>query len=611
MGPWALLSFDHLYYQSKGGTAQEHMRPIHLTQCQALPWGKRNFTARRATTDLPSSAELRPRLFTTTVSGQPIMPIPTRSLSLREPRKQNSTTVRTTTTTTTTTTGKPASTTSTSATSTSSSAATSTENLVTRSKSLLPVRDEGRATRPSRLQQPSEPRVAQRTSKASDKAPQSQPAQENTGITRRQSLIRPSPLKPSAPLKPTSASSRRPTVAPSPSSPVKQEIPSRQNGRPLSPKKTETLSRQNGPPLSPKKTDMPPPPRLARSASLRQPAAPSSSTPTVTRGHARHRSQGIATPSGGQSPRKVDPPSPFPTSATVRSRAQLSTYQQPLSPKKVAKPATATQAAAPPAVDADSSLLPSSWPEIAALQTELLQLSLVHLSSCKQHNEWETTAEARLRRDYNLVAGDYQAALADEKEYQRQLNGHALHHWLENTRERNGQRGFAEQIRILSQVAEEVYNLSDNLDGRHTVAVQEFEVWFQRVEEIRTIRFHHGRNLDQVVFIDPLNHGWRDETSALVMKLELCLRQLQSLDILGYGDPGPLGDSALFRTAKGLEEMASMMVEELNTIRKIESDVVKSEREWVSQLARQLTANQAHDQKRPTVGMWRRPSLNS
>ncbi|RDH17932.1 hypothetical protein M747DRAFT_284218 [Aspergillus niger ATCC 13496] len=548
------------------------------------------------------------------------MPIPTRSLSLREPRKQRlrATIPRMLSLSTNTTdvcyhhqTEFYYSAHNDNDNNNNNGAATSTENLVTRSKSLLPVRDEGRATRPSRLQQPSEPRVAQRTSKASDKAPQSQPAQENTGITRRQSLIRPSPLKPSAPLKPTSASSRRPTVAPSPSSPVKQEIPSRQNGRPLSPKKTETLSRQNGPPLSPKKTDMPPPPRLARSASLRQPAAPSSSTPTVTRGHARHRSQGIATPSGGQSPRKVDPPSPFPTSATVRSRAQLSTYQQPLSPKKVAKPATATQAAAPPAVDADSSLLPSSWPEIAALQTELLQLSLVHLSSCKQHNEWETTAEARLRRDYNLVAGDYQAALADEKEYQRQLNGHALHHWLENTRERNGQRGFAEQIRILSQVAEEVYNLSDNLDGRHTVAVQEFEVWFQRVEEIRTIRFHHGRNLDQVVFIDPLNHGWRDETSALVMKLELCLRQLQSLDILGYGDPGPLGDSALFRTAKGLEEMASMMVEELNTIRKIESDVVKSEREWVSQLARQLTANQAHDQKRPTVGMWRRPSLNS
>ncbi|BCR95690.1 uncharacterized protein AKAW2_20630S [Aspergillus luchuensis] len=534
------------------------------------------------------------------------MPIPTRSLSLREPRKQNSTTVRTTTT------GKPASTTSTSATSTSSSAATSTENLVTRSKSLLPIRDEGRATRSSRLQPPSEPRVAQRPSKPSDKVLQSQqPAQENTGITRRQNLIRPSPLKPSAPLKPTSTSSRRPTVAPSLSSPIKQEIPSRQNGRPLSPKKFETPARQNGRPLSPKKTDMPPPPRLARSASLRQPATSSSSTPSVARGHARHRSQGIGLPSGPQSPRKVDPPSPFPTSATVRSRAQLSTYQQPLSPKKVAKPATATQAADSPAVDTDSSLLPSSWPEIAALQTELLQLSLVHLSSCKQHIEWETTAEARLRSDYNLVASDYRAALGDEKEYQRQLNGNALHHWLENTRERNEQRGFAEQIRILSQVAEEVYNLSDNLEGRHTVAVQDFEAWFQRVEEIRTFRLHHGRNLDQVVFVDPLNHGWRDETSALVMKLELCLRQLQSLDILGYGDPGPLGDSALFRTAKGLEEMASMMIEELNTIRKIESDVVKSERDWVSQLARQLTANPAHDRKVPAVGMWGRPSLKS
>ncbi|PYI00981.1 hypothetical protein BO78DRAFT_423998 [Aspergillus sclerotiicarbonarius CBS 121057] len=514
------------------------------------------------------------------------MPIPTRSISLREPRKQSSTTGRATA-------GKPAPTISPAATGTPSTAATGNENLTPRNKSLLPVRDDGRATRSSRLQQPAESRISQRASKPSEKGQQS--AQEATGIARRQSLIRPSPLKPSVPLKPTitSTASRRATITPSPSSPVKQEIASKQNGRPL----------------SPKKTDMPPPPRLGRSASVRQLAASSSSTPSVARGHTRHRSQGI-TLAPSQTSRKVEPPSPSPT-ATPRSRAQFTTYQQSFSPKKAAKPATTAPLADPHAVDTDSSLIPSSWPEVAALQTELLQLSLVHLSSSRQHVEWETGAEAQLRSEYDSVASDYRAALSEEKGHQTQLNGQALHHWLGNSRERNGQQGFAEQIRVLSQVAEEVYNLSDSLGGRYTVAIQEFEAWFQKVEDIRNNRLHQGRGLDQVVFIDPLNQAWRDEASTLAMKLELCLRQLQSLDILGYGEAGPLGGSALFRTATSLEEMTNMMIEELNTIRKIESDVVKSERVWVSQLARQLTAVSAHDQVLPRVGLWKQPSLHS
>ncbi|RAL02351.1 uncharacterized protein BO80DRAFT_454045 [Aspergillus ibericus CBS 121593] len=513
------------------------------------------------------------------------MPIPTRSLSLREPRKQSSTAGRATA-------GKPAPTTSTAATGTTSTAATGNENLP-RGKSLLPIRDDARVTRSSRPQQQPENRTSQRASKPSEKGQQS--AQETTGIARRQSLIRPSPLKPSVPLKPTISStvSRRTNVAPGPSSPVKQEIASKQYGRPL----------------SPKKTDMPPPPRMVRSASLRQLAASSSSTPSVTRGHTRHRSQGI-TLAPSQTSRKVEPPSPSPT-ATPRSRAQFTTYQQAFSPKKSAKPATAAPLTDASAVDTDSSLIPSSWPEVAALQTELLQLSLVHLSSSQQHVEWEGNAEAQLRIEYDSVASDYRAALSEEKGYQTQLNGQALHYWLENSRERNGQQSFTEQVRVLSQVAEEVYDLSDSLGGRYAVIVQEFEAWFQGVEDIRTQRLRPDRALDEVVFIDPLNQTWRNEASALVMKLELCLRQLQSLDILGYGEAGDLGGSALFRTATRLEEMANMMIEELNTIRKIESDVVKSERVWVSQLARQLTAVSAHDQRRPRVGMWKQSLLHS
>ncbi|PWY86961.1 hypothetical protein BO70DRAFT_394977 [Aspergillus heteromorphus CBS 117.55] len=500
-----------------------------------------------------------------------------------------------------TTTGKPASTASTAGNGTPSNPASGNENLTTRGKSLLPVRDDGRSTtRSLRLPQQPESRIAQRATRPPEKAQQHRqdqpPTPESTGITRRQSLIRPSPLKPSAPLKPTvtSTTPKRAAFAPSPSSPVKQETASRQNGRPL----------------SPKKTDMPPPPaRLARSASLRQPTASSSSTPTVTRGHARHRSQGV-TLAPGPVLRKIESPSPSTTMGT-RSRTQFTTYQQNFSPKKTSKPATTTPSVEAPAVNADPGLAPSAWPEIAALQTELLQLILVHSASLRQYIEWEAGAETQLRSEYDSVAGDYRAASNDEKEHQRRLNGQALHCWLQNSRGHNGHQGFAEQIQVLSQITDDVYNLSDNLGGRYTIVVQQFESWFQRVEDIRNHRLHHGQGSDQMVFIDPLDHTWRDEMSTLTMKLELCLRQLQSLDILGYGEAGPVDGSALFRTAKSLEEMVHLMVEEVNTIRKIESDVVKAERVWVSQLARQLTTVLPHDQKLPRVGVWRQPSFQS
>ncbi|PYH90090.1 hypothetical protein BO71DRAFT_434203 [Aspergillus ellipticus CBS 707.79] len=523
------------------------------------------------------------------------MPIPTRSLSLREPRKQASTAGRTTA-------GKPASTASTASTASSgtlSSTASGNENLTTRTKSLLPVRDDSRLTRSSRLPQQSESRIAQRAIKPPEKTQQQRqdPAStpESTGLPRRQSLIRPSPLKPSVPAKPTvtSTAPKRTTFAPSPSSPVKKEAAPRQNGRPL----------------SPKKTDMPPPPRLARSASLRQPTASSSTTPTVTRGHARHRSQGVTL---GPAPvlRKIESPSPS-TTTTTRSRTQFTAYQQSFSPKKAAKPATATSSAEASTASIDPSILPSTLPEIAALQTELLQLSLVHVSSLREYGEWEADAETRLRREYDTVAGVYRAVSNGEREHQRLLNGQALHYWLQNSRGHNGQRGFAEQIQMLSQVADEVYNLSDSLGGRYTKAVEQFEGWFQRVEDIRNYRLQQGRGWDQGIFIDSLDHTWREEMSTLIMKLELCARQLQSLDILGYGEAGPLNGSALFRTAKSLEEMVNLMAEEANTMRKIEGDVVKSERAWVSQLARQLTTVSPPEQRLPRVGVWRQPSFRS
>ncbi|KAL4944000.1 hypothetical protein BDV06DRAFT_188295 [Aspergillus oleicola] len=404
----------------------------------------------------------------------------------------------------------------------------------------------------------------------------------STLLTRRQSLIRPSGLKLPSSIKTTTPSTSTRTGTRVPTSPIKNDDAARS---------------QIARPASPKKTDMPPPPRPVRSASLRQPASSTAGTPTAPRGHTRHRSQ-VVTPAS-------KPLQTASAATTPRTRNQFSTYQQQFSPKKATNMSTPTpNTSAPP--EQTSSLIPSSWPEIAALQTELLQLSLLHQSGLQRNGQWESEVEAQLRSKYNLVAGDYRAILDEEKESQRKLNGQALQYWLKNSREHKGQYGFGEQVRLLSQVAQEVYDVSDVHGGRYTMAILEFESWLHRAEKIQNAR-QNVAGQECEVFIDPIHRNWKEEINSLIMKLELVQRQLQSLDILGYGEVEALGEPALLRTVKGLDDLASQMVEELKLIRKIEADIVRTEKQRVSQLAQQLVEMQSReDFSIPRTGLWTR-----
>ncbi|KAA8643563.1 uncharacterized protein ATNIH1004_010332 [Aspergillus tanneri] len=493
------------------------------------------------------------------------MPIPTRSLSLREPRKPKPSNLGCTGAT------KTVSTT----TAVSSNPPTNGPDNAARNKSLLPVRDDGRPAGVSRLQQPQESRLPERGTKPVQKAQQQNGrSPEPNGIARRQSLIRRSPLRTttssSAKAPPVASTTpRRTTLAQGLSSPSKQDAEPQQNDRST----------------SPKKTNMPPPLRPVRSTSLRQPASSSTGagSSATLRGHVRHRSQ-VTTSVPGQGSRKLESPSPSTT--TLLTRANFTTYQQHFSPKKTMdKPVAAHQSGSP--VGLDPSLIPSSRPEIAALQTELLQLSLLHQSALQQDAEWKTKVEGQLRTKYNSVAERYQRMIVEEKEYQRRLNGQALQGWLGNSREHNGQQRFAEQI-------------------------QRFEGWFQQATEIKDFRLQQGRPSDHTVFIDPIDTAWKEEVYAMTMKLELSSRRLESLDILGYGEVERLNNSALLRMVKGLDEMIKLMVAELSVIRKIEADIMRSEKQWVSQLARQLIATKPPPQeKAPRLGMWRQASLKS
>ncbi|GIK02176.1 hypothetical protein Aspvir_006221 [Aspergillus viridinutans] len=459
-------------------------------------------------------------------------------------------------------------------------------------------------------------------------APAPAAATATAANTRRRSLMRPSPLK-TGTATATNAGTRTGTgtgtgtatgIGTNPSGRVATTPKSATfgaQGLSTSPRKRDGVSS-----MSPKKTDMPPPARPTRSASMRQPlkagagAGAGSGAPATGVRHVRHQSQ-IVAPSSSQTrvSKRSDSQSSGSTSTTAglaagRSSGQFTTYQQQFSPRKVVRPAASSAARA--SADGEDSLIPAAWPEIAALQTELLQLSLLHSSSLQQMAALEAESGEQLQTKYDAVAKTYRAIVGEEKECQRLLNGQALNRWLENASEQGGRQNFAAQIQVFSQLVQEVCDLTDS-GGRYTMLVQEFEEWFRRAQAIESMRLHRQQgDASHVVFIDPLDRVWKDEVHAMTMKLEQSLRQLQSLDIAGYDGPEQvLADAALVRTAKGLDVMIASMVDELKAIRRIEAQIVRSEREWVSQLTAELAATHPRDGRGPRPGMWRTALLRS
>ncbi|KAJ5654688.1 hypothetical protein N7490_001691 [Penicillium lividum] len=426
-----------------------------------------------------------------------------------------------------------------------------------RARTLLPQRSNPMRDDATRLPPP-----ARRDTSPKRPISEGKASSTTTGATpaRRQSLIRPGTLKVSSTRSKVAPTKTAPTFTPpSPRKPMRS--PTQPSARPPSPKK-----------------EMPPPSRPTRSSSLRQPVR---TDPLPAKGHLRHRSQ-------------IIPPNTKPIPDAQKPRAGFSTYQQQYSPKKPTKPPTPT-----PGDTTSNGLIPTSWPDIAALQTELLQLSLFHSSALEGHAEWKAESESQLRTKYEAVADQYRSTQRDEKMRQSKLNVQALGFWLQNCRD-NGQRDFAEQIQILSQVLQEVTDTTF-ASGRYARVVATFEDWFDRAEKIRGLR-ETSRALDGIDFIDPLDRAWKDEVQGLQSKLEFCARQLQTLDILGFGEVERLEQSALTRVAQGLVELIQVMMQEVRAMRTVEIEMVRSERETVSRLATQLTT--IGTEMRSRVGIW-------
>lgn len=332
-----------------------------------------------------------------------------------------------------------------------------------------------------------------------------------------------------------------------------------------------------------------PPPRPTRSSSLRQPVGGGKGPPTAVRVHTRHKSQ-LA-----QNTKQTEP-----TPATGLRPRLLSTYQRPSSPKKFSKPPTPTPETEP---KPGNLLIPSSWPDIAALQTELLQLNLFRSNSLQKHADWKSDYESHLRKKYDGIAGQYRTVLADETRRQCQLNAQALGLWLSTCREHHGPHDFSEQIQTLSQILEDISGMiAGGLGGQYYQAVNIFEDWIVQAECIRHNRGPGGMNIGG--FVDPLARSWKELLHAVNAKLELYGRQLQALDILSLGQVEPLGQSALVRVARNLTDLIQLMSQEVRAMQTLEAEVVRSERVSISCLATRLAGSMG-EMRAPRIGAWR------
>ncbi|KAK2765411.1 hypothetical protein FQN54_008257 [Arachnomyces sp. PD_36] len=352
-----------------------------------------------------------------------------------------------------------------------------------------------------------------------------------------------------------------------------------------------------GLPAQQQKTQMLPPSRLERSASLRQPASSRPGAPgSQTKSHARNRSVQLDGSRFSnqlalkQSESVASTPTASVASTSKSAKPSFNTFQQHYSPKKQPKPPPPT-ASTPTVQPTDpDSFLTASRPEVAALQTELLQLHLIHSSAVQTQTQWKASAEKQLRQRYKSVAAKYRSAIASDSAVQQNINTKALRELSENAKRNSGGRhDFTEQIRILSRTLQDVADMTDLRGGRYTLVVREFENW---VERFNPSGKSQNASLDGTAtadFITPIGRNWQTEVSRLNSKLELCLRSLHSIDVTpegpqktgGGGDTQPCSLSALWRIVRGHTDLVSSMIDELETIWKIEAEVVRVERERV------------------------------
>jgi hypothetical protein len=247
-------------------------------------------------------------------------------------------------------------------------------------------------------------------------------------------------------------------------------------------------------------------------------------------------------------------------------RPAFSTLQQHFTPKKVGKAPTSTFLH-PTILDVGMDSLPR---ELACIQSELLQLHLLHQSSARVSRQWELSAKKALDIKFGDVASRHLVLRETERQGQEQKNLQVLHDWHSG----NCSLGLVEQIQILSGPLHELPSLLD-YGGRFRRLTDDFGRWLQWVEDIWAARdIDTGRQTEVLDTVESLGDAWKSENDLLTRKLTAFSRDMDKLN-------QPSTSSTISTIVATCKELLRVILEELYIMNAIEVGVVIREKEWI------------------------------
>ncbi|KAF4996246.1 hypothetical protein FGRMN_4602 [Fusarium graminum] len=268
--------------------------------------------------------------------------------------------------------------------------------------------------------------------------------------------------------------------------------------------------------------------------------------------------------------------------AAPRLRPAFSTLQQHYSPAKSSapKPLTSTFLAPPSPSKLPANVAASA--ETSRLQTELLQLHILHRDAPTADAAWRASAEHKLGDRFSHLATASKEVDDREKAEVEKENVLALRQWAIGG-------GLEERVQVLDSVMSGLWALEEP-GGRYARVVRRFERWAERMCEIEEARRDGGALLQEsdVIFIGELDSAWKDECTGLVRRLDTLKRQLEQLGDFAHdeAEADTTERSSLQRMVEGSRELVHGMLTELNVMEDIEGDALSREEEWIEKMIR-------------------------
>ncbi|KAG8156678.1 hypothetical protein KVR01_013469 [Diaporthe batatas] len=279
-----------------------------------------------------------------------------------------------------------------------------------------------------------------------------------------------------------------------------------------------------------------------------------------------------------------------PAADAPRLKPAFNTLQQHYSPARnlAPKPLTSSYLAPPSPSKLPANVAISS--ETARLQTELLQLHLLHRDADAVAASWHASARQRLGSRFAELARAGEDVRKEEAVVEEARNLAALVAWGGGGG--GGGRELDGKIQVLDAVLSGVWSLGEP-NGRYTRAVRKFEKWVdqtRRAVEARRVAGGLGALMDdgEVGFISELDPAWRDEVSSMARKLDSWRRQLGQLESGVFdGDRGEdFKSCSLTRILSGCRSQVHGMLAELDLMEQIERDALAQETAWIRNMNR-------------------------